>query len=332
VLVPVLDEAAMIRDTVEAMQAQTFDGPLEFIFLDGGSRDATRAILEELAAADPRIRVLDNPARRVPQALNVGLRAATGEYIARMDAHTSYPPNYIAAGMRRLQGGDVVWVSGPQLAVGSGRWSRRVAMALQSRLGVGGASFRLTTDREIEVDTGFTGIWRRDTLEAQGGWDEGWPVNQDAELAARIRAAGGRIVCLPEMAASYVPREDLGALARQYWSYGMYRAKTSRHHPESMRRSQVLPPALVVALAGAVLGPRRLAPALRVLAGCYVLAVGVESARQAKPGRRVDAALLPAVFATMHLAWGAGFIEGSRRFGPPLAALRRVVRPSIDGG
>jgi hypothetical protein len=134
------------------------------------------------------------------------------------------------------------------------------------------------------------------------------------------------------MAASYVPREDLGALARQYWSYGMYRAKTSRHHPESMRRSQVLPPALVIALAGAVLGPRRLARVLRVLMGCYLLAVGVESARQAKPGRRVDAALLPAVFATMHLAWGAGFIEGSRRFGPPLAALRRVVRPSIGGG
>jgi GT2 family glycosyltransferase len=327
VLVPVLNEAAFIRDTVSAMQAQRFGGEMEFIFLDGGSGDETRAILEELGREDPRIRVLDNPARRVPQALNLGLTHSSGRYIVRMDAHTRYPPDYIAAGVRRLERGDVDWVSGPQLAVGAGPWSRRVAMALQSRLGVGGASFRLATDREIETDTGFTGVWRRETLEAHGGWDEDWPVNQDAELAARVRAAGGRIVCLPEMAASYVPRESLSGLARQYWGYGMYRAKTSHRHPESMRRSQVLPPALVLALAGALAGPRALARPLRLAVGAYVVAVGAASAAAAKPGRRADAALLPAVFATMHVAWGAGFIEGCRRFGLPLGALGRAALP-----
>ncbi|HEV3229162.1 MAG TPA: glycosyltransferase family 2 protein [Solirubrobacteraceae bacterium] len=327
-LVPVLNEAEMIRDTVAHMQAQRFDGRLEFIFVDGRSRDGTREILRELAGRDARIRVLDNPARRVPQALNVGLRNSTGEYVVRMDAHTRYPPEYIDAGVRRLQRGDVDWVSGPQLAVAAGPWSRRVAMALRSRLGVGGASFRLATDQEIDVDTGFTGIWRRGTLEVHEGWDEGWPVNQDAELAARIRAAGGRIVCIPEMAASYVPRESLVALARQYYSYGMYRAKTSHRHPESMRRSQALPPALVVALAGALVGPARVRRALRVPVGAYAVVVVVESVRQAEPGRRLDAALLPAVFATMHLAWGSGFIEGSRRFGLPLAALARALRPA----
>jgi len=326
VLVPVLDEAAAIRDTVAAMQGQRFDGRLEFVFLDGGSEDDTREVLEELARSDPRIRVLDNPARRVPHALNLGLARSTGEYVVRMDAHTHYPPDYIALGVARLQQGDVDWVSGPQLAVGEGPWSRRIAMALQSRLGVGGASFRLTTDREIDVDTGFTGMWRRATLESHGGWDEGWPVNQDAELAARVRASGGRIVCLPQMAASYSPRESLPALARQYYRYGMYRAKTSRRHPESMRRSQVLPPALVLSLAGSLL-PGRAGRAARALVGLYALAVLVASAVQAKPGRRADAALLPAVFATMHVAWGAGFIAGSRRFGPPAGALAAMARP-----
>jgi hypothetical protein len=243
-----------------------------------------------------------------------------------MDAHTHYPPDYIALGVRRLERGDVDWASGPQLAVGQGPWSRRAAMALQSRLGVGGAAFRMSPDREIEVDTGFTGVWRRETLESHGGWDEGWPVNQDAELAARVRARGGRIVCLPEMAASYVPRDSLPALARQYWRYGMYRAKTSRQHPESMRRSHVLPPALVLTLAGALVGPGRLARPLRALVALYGLALGAASVGQARPGARRDAILLPAVFATMHLAWGSGFIAGCRRFGPPLAALARLPR------
>ena len=105
--------------------------------------------------------------------------------------------------------------------------------------------------------SGFTGIWLRSTLETHGGWDEGWPQNQDAELAARIRDAGGRIVCVPEMAAEYVPRDSLKALARQYFRYGLYRAKTSGRHPESMAASHLLPPAVAACLAGALLpGPR----------------------------------------------------------------------------
>src|SRR4051812_2591325 len=130
VLTPVLNEEAHIRDTVAAMQAQEFDGAVEFLFMDGRSEDATRAILTELAGDDPRIRVFDNPARGIPQGLNVGLHNARGEYVARMDAHTHYPPSYLARGVERLRSGDVAWVAGAPIPAGSGRWSRRVSIAL----------------------------------------------------------------------------------------------------------------------------------------------------------------------------------------------------------
>ena len=100
VLVPVLNEEACIRETVAAMQAQRFDGTIEFLFMDGRSEDGTRSILEQLAAADPRIRVIDNPARSTPSALNAGLRHARGDYVARMDAHAFYPPD-LRRGRRR---------------------------------------------------------------------------------------------------------------------------------------------------------------------------------------------------------------------------------------
>src|SRR6059058_4726026 len=132
VLVPVLNEEAHIREAVDAMRAQEFEGTIEFLFMDGGSTDGTRAILEELAAEDPRIRVLDNPGRTTPHALNVGLAAARGDYVARMDAHTYYPDNYLARGVERLRRGDVAWVAGPAIPRGEGRWSRRVALALNS--------------------------------------------------------------------------------------------------------------------------------------------------------------------------------------------------------
>src|SRR3954462_11162677 len=134
VLVPVLNEEEHIREAVDAMRAQEFDGTIELLFMDGGSTDSTRALLEELAAEDPRIRVLDNPGRTTPPALNVGLAAARGDFVVRMDAHAFYPPRYIAAGVERLQRGGVEWVAGAAIPRGTGRWSRRVAMALNSGL------------------------------------------------------------------------------------------------------------------------------------------------------------------------------------------------------
>ena len=181
--------------------------------------------------------------RNTPAGLNIGLANARGAYIARMDAHTLYPEDYLARGVARLRRGDADHVSGPQLAHGDGTWSRRVALALDTPLGRGGAQFRQASNGEIEVDSGFTGVWPRSMLEAHGGWDEDWPNDQDSELAARIRGGGGRIVCLPEMGAEYIPRDSLKALARQYWRYGVYRAKTSgrpsgEHAPLPPARSE----------------------------------------------------------------------------------------------
>ncbi len=326
VLTPVLNEETHIEAATRAMLAQRFDGEIEFLFIDGRSEDATVEKLRALAEEDPRIRILDNPLRSTPIALNVGLRAAKGEFIARMDAHTHYPPEYIANGVERLRRGGAEHVSGPQLAEGEGRWSRRVALALGSRLGTGEAAFRHPSEAEIEVDSGFTGLWRRSTLEEQGGWDEEWHNDQDTELAARIRAAGGRIVCLPEMAADYIPRDSLRSLARQYWRYGFYRAKTSGRHPESMRRSHVLAPGLAVTLAAALL-PGRLGRLARTAVGVYILAVAAVSAGEARRGEPADAAALPLVFACMHVAWGLGFVAGSLRFGPPLRAIAGLLRP-----
>jgi succinoglycan biosynthesis protein ExoA len=326
VLVPVYNEELHLRDAAAAMLAQELDGTAEFLFIDGGSQDSSPAILRELAASDPRVRVLDNPARRTPHALNLGLRAARGEFIARMDAHAIYPPRYLASGVARLRLGDVAWVSGPQLAVGRSPGSRRIARALTTSLGRGEASFRQMLQGESDVDTGFTGVWRRDTLVSQRGWDEEWVNDQDVELAARIRKLGGRIVCIPEMAADYVPRETLRTLARQYLTYGTYRVKTAQRHPESLRRSQLLPPALVLTATAAAVGPfARLRGAARLGMSGYALTLGVSSMRAAREGDAREASTLPAVWATMHLSYGVGFLRGCLRYGPPIESIARLI-------
>src|SRR3954454_19911405 len=278
VLTPVLNEEAHIRETVASMVRQELDGSVEFLFIDGHSDDRTKAILEELALEDPRIRVLDNPQRTTAYALNIGLAASRGSYVARMDGHTSYPPDYLALGVERLKRGDVVWVAGPQIPRGDGVWSCRVQMALETglasigskRWGDRGAP---DADAEVELDTGvFTGVMPRSVLLEHGGWNGGWPINQDSELAARVLAAGGRIVQLPAMGAGYVPRNSLKSLARQYYRYGLYRGKTARHHPNSLRRSHLLGPGLVLALMGSVVLPRPLRSLARAALASYLLA------------------------------------------------------------
>jgi succinoglycan biosynthesis protein ExoA len=336
VLTPVLNEEEHIREAAAKMLAQRFDGTIEFVFIDGASEDRTVEILRELQRQDPRVRILENPRRSTPVGLNIGLAAARGTYIARMDAHTLYPEDYLARGVDRLRRGGAAHVSGPQLARGEGTWSRRVALALETPLGRGGAQFRQASADEIEVDSGFTGVWPRAVLESQGGWDEDWHNDQDSELAARIRGAGGRILCLPEMSAQYIPRNSLPALARQYWRYGVYRAKTSGAHPESMRRSHLFAPTLALSLAASILplGGLRKLGRLAVALWMAVM-VGVASAAAWRADTAVeleatgaDVAALPAVFGAMHLAWGFGFLWGCLRFGPPVRALRQLARRS----
>jgi len=330
VLVPVLNEERYIGNTVAAMLRQRFGGILEFVFADGGSTDRTREILESLAAEDPRIRIFDNPGRTVTSGLNVALRHARGRWVARMDAHTEYPDDYLASGVARLRQGGTKWVSGPQVPRGDNAVSRAVALALRSPLGRGGSrkwGVEGAPGRdEFEVDSGvFAGVWERATLLAYHGWDERWSVNEDSELAGRFLARGERLICVPSMGADYSPRRSLKGLWRQYYEYGKHRAHTAARHPQTMRRSQILPPAIVIDTAIVHWGPGRLrrpATAGLLLYGATLAWAGASALRT---DRRPEALLVPVALAVMHFGHGTGFIRGATQYGVPIAALASIA-------
>ncbi|HEX8105041.1 MAG TPA: glycosyltransferase [Solirubrobacteraceae bacterium] len=328
VLVPVYNEAKVIAETFEAMRDQDYDGTVELLFIDGRSEDDTVAILERVAGDDPLVRILDNPGRTIPLALNIGLAEARGEYVVRMDAHSVYPRGYIRDGIERLRRGDVEWVSGPPVPYGMTPGSRRVALALTSPLGNGGAPKWIPEHGdhdEVELRTTvFAGVWRREVLEAHGGWDEGAAVNEDVELASRFVAAGQRIVCVPSMAARYFPRDSLQGVWRQYHAFGYYRCRTATIHPHSLRRSQLMAPGLVLTGAAAV-APGWLGRLGRTGLIAYAGSVFGATTGSATLGKRDLASGLPAIFVTMHVAWGVGFLRGCLRFGVPFGALDQAV-------
>jgi hypothetical protein len=207
--------------------------------------------------------------------------------------------------------------------------SRAVALALSSPLGRGGSRKwgepGAAVGTEIELDAGvFAGVWERSTVLEYGGWDERWPRNSDSEMAGRFLANGEKLICVPEMAAAYVPRGSLRSLWRQYVDYGVYRERTAVRHPNTLRRSHLLAPALVIDAAAAVAAPRPLRTLARGGLGIYALVV-IGAGLREYPSAGRDGLLVSLVLPIMHLGHGLGFIEGAARNGPPLAALARAV-------
>ena len=342
VLVPVYNERRHIERALEAMREQTYAGATEFVFADGGSDDGTRELLDQAAAADSRLRVYDNPRRTVTSGLNVALAHARGRWVARMDGHTTYRHDYLQLGIERLERGGTRWVSGPQLPAGEGLVSRAVARALGTGVGRAGSSkwgsdVETGDDQEYELDTGvFTGVWERRTLLEYGGWDERWRVNEDSEMAARFLARGEPLICLPAMAARYVPRDSFRGLWRQYRIYGRYRVRTALAHPGSLRREHLVAPALVTVVILSTVGSRAITRPARLGLCAYALLLGREALRAVGRGASGDeATLVPVALATMHLAWGVGVWQGMLRDGIPWRAAASLFaagpRPADPG-
>ena len=314
ILVPVFNEEAHLEDSVASMAEQQDVERLEILLVDGGSTDDTPQILERLSAADPRVRVLRNPRRVIPSGLNVGLRAARGRYVVRMDAHTRYPPDYVRRGVERLRRGGTGWVSGPQVPRGDSPVGCATALVLASVWGRGGSGRWAVSGNEAEyqLDTGvFCGVWERSVLLEYGGWDERWERNEDSELAGRFIARGERLVCCREMAAEYRPRDSLRALVRQYWANGRFRAKTTLRQPSSLRVTTLLPVGVAASAVLAAAGP----PPLRGLgrAGIGIYAVAVTAATfhlWPRADTSQEALIVPPVIVGMHLAFGLGFLVG----------------------
>jgi glycosyltransferase involved in cell wall biosynthesis len=333
VVVPCRNEAAHIDAFVASALAQRLDAgdTLQVVVADGDSDDGTRARLDAWARRDARLVVIDNPARIVSTALNRAVERADGEVVVRMDVHTTYADDYVAACLRTLARTGAACVGGAWRPVaGEGR-SRAIALAFASRFGSGGAASR-RTDLEGPVDTVYLGAWRRETLRRLGGFDEALVRNQDDELALRIVRGGGVVWQSATIRSQYVPRASFRALFRQFWQYGYWKVAVVRKHRLPAAPRQLVPFAFVAALATAALAGFVWRPAWAVggaLAAFYAVAALAAAAAVAPPGRGAWLGVAWA-FACMHAGYGLGFARGLWDFAiarrAPGAAATRLTR------
>lgn len=316
IIVPCYNEENTIRLLLDAVNTQTYaHSELEVVIADGGSTDGTVRQIEAFQKEHPDlpVRVVPNPKRVIPSALNVAIAAAQGEIIVRLDAHSVPQPDYVERCVRALEDGKGDNVGGVwDIRPGGTGWQARSISAVASHpLGVGDALYRFTTQAS-EVDTVPFGSFRRALVERIGGFDESLLTNEDYEFNTRVRQSGGKVWLDPNIRSVYFARPNFAALARQYWRYGYWKLRMLKRYPDTVRWRQALPPLFVLSLIGLVLlAPWwKLARILLLLeAGIYLLIL-LMAGVQAAVKRRDSAFIagIPMGIATMHLSWGSGFL------------------------
>lgn len=332
IILPIRNERHHIGSCLDSILSGSYPAQrLEVLIVDGCSDDRTSDIVSDYCGRHDNLRLLTNPARVVPHAMNIGIRASRGEIIVRMDAHAQYEPDYIeqlVSWLVRLDADNVGGIVRTQPASGAPQ-ARAVAVILSHPFGVGNSLFRTeSAGPPVEADTVPFGCYRREVFERIGLYDELFVRNQDDELNARLKKAGGRIFLVPRIRIEYMARESLSKLSVMFYQYGYFKPLVAIKLGVPATLRQLAPPAFALA----VLGLPLLYPLTPVagIAWCAVLAAHtavnvIVSSRQAlRYGWSVGPPLL-AGFLLAHLSYGVGYLRGILDFG----ILRRHTRRTV---
>jgi glycosyltransferase involved in cell wall biosynthesis len=321
VIIPCYNEEKFIGKALANLADQYSLPDYEIVVVDGMSTDGTRNVVAEFQETHPdlSIRLLDNPARNIPHALNLGITAARGEIIARMDAHAVPSLGYIKRCVAVLEEGETGIVGMPCRVRPAEETisARAIAIGVSHPFGIGDAKYRLTKEgaTQEEVDTVAFACFRRSLWSALDGFDEKLLTNEDYDFNYRARARGNRVVLDRLAHCDYFARPTLGKLASQYFRYGQWKARMLRARPQSVKVRQLVAPVFVASifvLAATGFWSSIAGQLLALELAAYFAAAllfGFQAARSNRENFGV-ALMMPFVFLTIHFSWGASFLYG----------------------
>lgn len=254
IICPIYNEEKYIDSCINSILQQDYSkDDLEVLFVDGMSSDKTREIISGYSSKYPFIKVLDNPLRIVPPAMNIGIRAAKGDIIIRLDAHAIYPERYISelvSNLKKLSADNVGGVC-RTLPVNNTIICRSIAIALSSSFGMGNSHFRVGATEVRKVDTVPFGCFRRSLFDKIGLFDEELVRNQDDEFNGRIIKNGGTIYLLPHLVIDYYARDTVKKVSKMFYQYGLFKPLVNKKLGSPATVRQFFP---MLFVAGCILG------------------------------------------------------------------------------
>jgi glycosyltransferase involved in cell wall biosynthesis len=316
IIIPCREEEKYIAQALESILANDYPHDrLEVLVVDGTSTDDTREIVEGFSRDYPFIKLLDNPRKITPAALNIGVNRAQGDTIIRMDSHSTYPPNYISSlvDWQEKTGAENVGGVGRTLPGADTPMARAIALGMSHPFGVGNVYFRIGASGPRWVDSVPFGCYRREVFEKIGLFDEDHVRTEDDEFNLRLLKNGGRILMIPDLIVEYYARETLSKLWRMYYQYGYFKALVARKLGWVLRLRHIIPFLFVFTLGVffllswwfPVLGHL----GLIFLVVYFLMDILFAGLAGRKQGLAVTACLA-VVFPTLHFSYGIGFFKG----------------------
>jgi glycosyltransferase involved in cell wall biosynthesis len=312
VVVPCRNERDYITACVNSILAQVQPpGGIEIFVVDGMSEDGTRAILANLARTAPQLTVIDNPARITPCARNLGIGRAAGDFVAFLDAHAEFAPDYLLTCLALFAAHPAAWCTGgPIQSVGHTAFGRAVAAAMSHPLVIGNAKHRHPHYEGYAEGACFP-VFRREIFGEIGLFDETLVRNQDDEFNYRVARHGGKVYISPQARCTYFVRETPTQLFRQYFQYGYWRVAVLRKHAQIHSYRHILPALFFAGLIMALLAGFFLAGfarlAFTLLPVIYLGSLVVVGGNVARQKGIITGLLFPLAAMTIHSAYAIGF-------------------------
>jgi len=212
IIIPCLNEEKFISRCLDSLVDNDFPKEnLEVLVIDGISEDKTRKIVKSYTKTYSFIKLLENPRKIKPIALNIGVKSSQGGCILIMDAHSIYQKDYVSKCICYLENYNADNVGGVIKTVPSRNalMAKAVAFCLSSFFGAGSSYFRTGSEKPRWVDTVFGGCYKREVFDKIGLFNENLIRSQDMEFNLRLKRAGGRILLAPDIVSYYYPKDNL---------------------------------------------------------------------------------------------------------------------------
>lgn len=251
VICPIYNEEKYIGKCIDSILRQDYPKEdIEVLLVDGMSTDKTREIVLSYCVDYPFIRLLDNPRKIVPYAMNIGIQAAKGDIVMRLDAHAIYPDNYFSELVAKLYelNADNVGAVCRTLPADDSPKCKAIAAALSSSFGMGNSYFRIGAKEIMQVDTVPFGCYRKEVFDKIGLYDTDLIRNQDDELNARLVKHGGKIYLLPYLIVDYFARNTIKKTGKMFYQYGQYKPLVNKKLGSPATIRQFFPLAFVLGL------------------------------------------------------------------------------------
>ncbi len=315
-----LNEEGVLNGLLRDFRDQSYPHDrIEIIMVDNGSTDRSLEIMQEFCETDNgfyNVRLYSNPSVHKNQAAawNVALEHATGDIIIRVDAHSKIPRHFVARNVFNIkEGEDIVGGGRPNICQNPNKWTLTLLAAEESLFGSSVADYRRAAASKEYHDSLFHAAYKREVFEKVGGFNEELGRTEDNELHYRMRQAGYKFCCCPEIVSYQHTRNTLDRMIKQKYGNGYWIGLTSGVCPKCLSYFHFIPfvflIALVLSLIVWIIGQPVFFAVIIAMYSMFNF-VNTVGAFVLKKSLNPMFLLLPFIFPLLHISYGVGTLVG----------------------